>query len=214
MTVPALYAYTIPEVFSDAEAAPLLCAGAIGYRSLRLTGLRNGQILALYGFGASGHLVFKLARFLYPDSPVFVHARSEREQEFALSLGADWAGDTLESPPDQPHAVIEMTPAWEPVLAALETIRPGGRVVINVIRKEPGDSYRLSSLSYERHLWMEKEIKSVANITRGDVREFLGIAANMALKAEVQLYQLENANQALLDIRERRIRGAKVLQIL
>jgi propanol-preferring alcohol dehydrogenase len=213
MTAPAAFTYAIPDVFTDVEAAPLLCAGAIGYRSLRLANVNDGSILALTGFGASAHLVLRLARFLYPRSSLFVFARRDEEREFARTLGADWAGDTGDSPPEACDAVIDTTPAWFPVLSALDRLRPGGRLVINAIRKEHRDRRLMASIDYERHLWMEKEVKSVANITRADVSEFLGIASRMKLKPEVQCYSLEEANRALTDIRERSIRGAKVLKI-
>ena len=211
--VPERYAYPIPDEFSDAEAAPLLCAGAVGYRSLRLAGIKDGQILGLTGFGGSGHLVLQLAKYLYPDGQVFVFARSEHEQRFALELGADWTGDTSDVPPVPPHAIIDTTPAWKPVLAALECLRPGGRLVINAIRKEAGDRDVMASIRYEDHLWMEKEIKSVANVTHRDLEEFLPIAAAIPLHVEVQEYELEQANEALLDLRSEHVRGAKVLKI-
>jgi propanol-preferring alcohol dehydrogenase len=211
--VPERYAYPIPDVFSDAEAAPLLCAGGVGYRSLRLAAIGDGDILGLTGFGGSGHLVLQLARHLYPRGKVYVFARSAREREFALELGADWAGDTTATPPAAPHAIIDTTPAWKPVLAALECLRPGGRLVINAIRKEPRDRELLASLRYEDHLWMEKEIKSVANVTGRDLEEFLPIAAEIPLRVEIQEYALEEANLALADLRSGHVRGAKVLRI-
>jgi len=213
MIVPAAFVYNIPEQISDAEAAPLLCAGAIGYRSLRLTGLGNGQVLGLTGFGASGHLVLKLARHLYPNSTIYVFARSEEERAFALELGAVWAGDTMGTPPTKCHAIIDTTPVWKPVVKALEDLEPGGRLVINAIRKEEVDKEELLKLSYPEHLWLEKEIKSVANITRQDVREFLEMAARIPIKPEYQLYPLEEANKALLELKEGKIRGAKVLVV-
>ena len=211
MVAPAAFTYAIPDCFTDAEAAPLLCGGAIGYRSLMLANLKDGQILGLTGFGASGHQVLKLARYLYPASPVFVFARSEKDRDLARSLGADWAGDTTDEPPELCASIIDTTPAWLPVLCGLERLRPGGRLVINAIRKESRDRELLASLSYERHLWMEKEIKSVANITRADVSAFLDIAARMALKPEVRQYPLEEANRVLLDLRHGRATGAAVL---
>ena len=213
MTVPERYAYPIPDAYSDAEAAPLLCAGGVGYRSLRLAGISNGQVLGLTGFGGSGHLVLQLAKHLYPDSPVCVFARSGQERTFAAELGADWAGDTEAMPPSAPHAIIDTTPAWKPVLAALECLRPGGRLVINAIRKEAGDRDLMASIRYEDHLWLEKEIKSVANVSRRDVREFLSLAAEMGIKPEFQEFALEEANQALVELKSRKIRGAKVLRI-
>lgn len=213
MVVPQAYACPIPDVFTDEQAAPLLCAGAVGYRALRLTGLQNGEILGLTGFGGSAHLVLQLTRHLYPDSRVFVFARSAREQAFARELGADWSGDTEAPPPEAPHAIIDTTPAWKPVLAALACLRPGGRLVINAIRKEAGDRDLMAGISYDRHLWMEKEIKTVANVTRADLEAFLPIAAAIPIRAEIEVYELEQANQALRDLRAGNIRGAKVLQI-
>jgi propanol-preferring alcohol dehydrogenase len=213
MTVPEDYAYPIPDVFSDIEAAPLLCAGSVGFRALRLTGIRNGQVLGLTGFGGSGHLVLQLAKHLYPASPVFVFARSAEEREFALELGADWSGGTEASAPTQAHAIIDTTPAWKPVLAALEQLAPGGRLVINAIRKESSDRELMASIRYEDHLWQEKEIKTVANVTSRDIAEFLPIAASVPLHVETQSYPLDAANEALQDLRSGRVRGAKVLEI-
>lgn len=211
IAVPEQFAYPIPDLFSDAEAAPLLCAGAIGYRSLRLTGLVNGQRLGLTGFGASGHLVLKLARHQYPQSPVYVFARSEKEQQFAMQLGARWAGDTSDIPPHKLHAVIDTTPAWKPVVKALAQLEPGGRLVINAIRKETRDQDYMLKLNYADHLWQEKEIKSVANVARQDVTGFLDLAAQIPIKPEVQTYPLERANEALVELKQGKIRGAKVL---
>jgi len=213
MTVPAAFTYPFPEVFSDSQAAPLLCAGAVGYRSLVLTELENGQPLGLTGFGASGHLVLQMVRHRYPDSAVYVFARSAGERKFALELGADWAGDTAERPPRLLHAIIDTTPVWKPVVAAVDFLEPGGRLVINAIRKENHDREELLRLDYTRHLWQEKELKSVANVTRRDVREFLELAAEIPLRPEYREYPLEDANKALLELKERRIRGAKVLVI-
>ncbi|MGQ9560401.1 MAG: zinc-dependent alcohol dehydrogenase family protein [Candidatus Oleimicrobiaceae bacterium] len=211
MTAPEHFVYPIPERFSDVEAAPLLCAGAIGYRSLSLTGLRDGQRLGLTGFGASGHLVLKMVQHRFPHTEVFVFARSEGERTFARELGAAWAGDTDDFPPALVHCLIDTTPVWRPVVAALERLAPGGRLVINAIRKEDSDKQTLSAMDYTRHLWQEKEIKSVANVTRKDVAEFLVLAAAIPIIPEVQEYRLEEANVALLELKERKIRGAKVL---
>ena len=213
VVVPERYACPIPEVFSDAEAAPLLCAGAVGFRSLRLANIVDGQVLGLTGFGGSGHLVLQLAKYLYPNGKVFVFARSATERAFALELGADWSGDTSDMPHEQPHAIIDTTPAWKPVLAALERLRPGGRLVINAIRKESADRYLMAEINYERHLWLEKEIKSVANVTQDDIETFLPIAGKIPLRVEVQSYSLADANRALRDLRAGHVRGAKVLKI-
>jgi propanol-preferring alcohol dehydrogenase len=211
--IPEDFACRIPELFSDSEAAPMLCAGAIGYRSLRLTGIQDGQNLGLTGFGASAHLVLKMARHKYPNSRVYVFARSEKEREFALELGAVWAGDTEESSPEKLHCIIDTTPVWKPVVEAMKNLESGGRLVINAIRKESVDKEYLLKLDYPSHLWLEKEIKSVANVARRDLSEFLDLAAHIPIKPEFQEYELEEANTALLELKERKIRGAKVLRM-
>ena len=213
MKVPQDFAYPIPDVFSDSEAAPLLCAGAIGYRSLKLTGLKDGQSLGLTGFGASAHIVLKLVKYQYPNSQLFVFSRSEPERQFALELGAKWAGAIEATAPQDLDVIIDTTPAWKPDVEALRNLSPGGRLVINAIRKEAGDKDYLLKLDYPLHLWMEKEIKSVANITRKDVEEFLEIAGKIPIKPEYQEYSLQEANQALLELKTRKIRGAKVLKL-
>jgi propanol-preferring alcohol dehydrogenase len=213
MTVPEGFAYRIPDGFSDAEAAPLLCAGAVGYRSLRLTGLKDGQNIGLTGFGASGHLVLKMVRHGYPNANVFVFARSAKQKSFARELGAVWAGDTAEVSPEKLNCIIDTTPAWRPIVEALKNLAPGGRLVINAIRKEEVDKDYLLRIDYPIHLWMEKEIKSVANVSRRDLSEFLALAAEMRIKPEIQEFALEEANQALVELKTRRIRGAKVLKM-
>jgi propanol-preferring alcohol dehydrogenase len=213
MTVSEDFAYPIPGVFSDVEAAPLLCAGAIGYRSLKLTGLRDGQNLGLTGFGASAHLVLKMVAHRYPRAQVFVFARSAKERAFARELGAVWAGDTEEEAPEKLDSIIDTTPAWKPVVEALKNLAPGGRLVINAIRKEEVDKEYLLRCDYPTHLWLEKEVKSVANVARSDVREFLELAAEIPIQPEVQEFTLEEANRALVELKTRKIRGAKVLRI-
>ncbi len=213
MTVPQQYAYPIPSAFSDAEAAPLLCAGGVGYRSLRLAGIVDGERLGLTGFGGSAHLVLQLARHLYPSSEVFVFARDEASRAFARQLGASWSGDTGDRAPAPLAAIIDTTPAWRPVVEALANLRPGGRLVINAIRKEEADKSALQDLSYHDHLWLEKEVKSVANVTRRDLEEFLPLAAAASIRPHVQTFALEDAVAALCELRRGRIRGAKVLQI-
>jgi len=213
MTVPEDYAYAIPEVFSDAQAAPLLCAGGVGYRSLKLTELKDGQRLGLTGFGGSAHLVLQLARHVFPRSQLYVFARDAAVREFALQLGAHWAGDTADRAPEPLHAIIDTTPAWKPIVEALANLCPGGRLVINAIRKEDRDKDYLLKLSYHQHLWLEKEIKSVANVTHQDIAEFLALAAEIPIQPEVQTYRLEDANQALLELKRGKVRGAKVLML-
>ncbi len=213
MVVPAAFAHPIPDALSDSEAAPLLCAGAVGYRALKLSRLQDGQTLGLMGFGGSNHLVLKMVAHKYPRTRIFVFSRNPAEREFALSLGAAWAGPIEAVPPEEMNTIIDTTPVWGPDLEALKRLKPGGRLVINAIRKEATDREVLLSLDYASQVWMEKEIKSVANVTRQDVREFLGLAAEAGLKPEYQEYELQEANRALLELKQGKIRGAKVLRI-
>lgn len=212
-TVSENFAFKIHNLFSDLEAAPLLCAGAIGYRSLRLTGIKNGENLGLIGFGASAHLVVQMMKHKYPNSRIFVFTRTEGERRFAKELGAFWSGRIEDESPEKLHCAIDTTPAWRPVVEALKNLERGGKLVINAIRKERVDKDFLLKLDYPRHLWLEKEIKSVANVARRDVSEFLHLAAEIPMRPEVQEYRLEEANKALLELKERKIRGAKVLRI-
>jgi alcohol dehydrogenase, propanol-preferring len=213
MTVPEDYAYPIPDTFADAEAAPLLCAGAVGFRALKLTGLKDGELLGLTGFGGSAHLVLQVARFLFPRSEIFVFARDPATRDFARELGAAWAGDTAERAPAPLSAIIDTTPAWKPVVEALANLRPGGRLVINAIRKEDRDKDELLRLSYHEHFWMEREIKTVANVTQHDLREFLPLAARIPIRPKVTTYPLEDANRALVELKRGGVQGAKVLVI-
>ncbi|KUK13832.1 MAG: zinc-dependent alcohol dehydrogenase family protein [Synergistetes bacterium] len=207
------FAFHIPQGLSYEEIAPLFCAGAIGYRSLKLTNLEDGENLGLIGFGASNHLVLKIAKVLYPKSKVYVFSRTPRERELAIKLGASWAGDIGEEPPEKLNAAIDTTPVWSPPIRTLKHIKPSGRLVINAIRKEDVDKKALLEMDYPRDLWLEREIKSVANITRKDIEEFLSMVERATLKPEIEVYSFEEANKALRDIKERKIRGAKVLKI-
>jgi propanol-preferring alcohol dehydrogenase len=213
MSVRADFVHPIPDSISNSEAAPLLCAGAVGYRALKLTNLQDGQSLGLMGFGGSNHIVLKAAKHKYPNSEIFVFSRNPQEREFALSLGATWAGAIDEIPPKALDAIIDTTPVWGPISAGLKRLKPGGRLIINAIRKEELDKEVLLKLDYPSQLWMEKEIKSVANVTRADVREFLQLAAEAKIKPEFQEYNLEDANEALLEMKQGRIRGSKVLRV-
>jgi alcohol dehydrogenase, propanol-preferring len=212
-TVSEDFAYPIPEVITDSEAAPLLCAGAIGYRSLRLTEIEDGDTLGLLGFGASAHLVLKMVRHQYPRSKVFVFSRNPAEREFAKELGAFWTGNFGEEPPGKLRRAIDTTPVWKPIVDCLKNLERGGTLVINAIRKESVDQKVWLDIDYARDLWLEKEIKSVANVARLDIAEFLTLAAEIPIKPEHQEYGLEEANQALLELKQGKIRGAKVLRI-
>jgi propanol-preferring alcohol dehydrogenase len=209
------FAYPIPDRFTDSQAAPLLCAGAIGYRALKLTTLQDGQALGLFGFGASAHIVIQMAKYKYPNGRVFVFTRPGQKEHQALAkkLGADWTGATGDAPPQKLNCAIDFTPAWSPIVAALKALENGGRLVINAIRKEEKDKNSLLELDYSGHLWCEKEIKSVANITRQDAREFLPLAARIPIIPEVQEFKLEEANQALILLEQGKIQGAAVLKI-
>jgi propanol-preferring alcohol dehydrogenase len=209
------FAYLIPERFSDTQAAPLLCAGVIGYRALRLTNLQDGQILGLFGFGASAHIVIQIVKYKFPNSKVFVFTRPGQieHQNLAQKLGADWVGATGETPPAKLNCAIDFTPAWKPIVEALRVLERGGRVVINAIRKEELDKDSLLELDYSTHIWQEKEIKSVANVTKRDAQEFLPLAAEIPIIPEVQEFKLEEANRTLFLLKQGKIQGAAVLKI-
>jgi propanol-preferring alcohol dehydrogenase len=213
MTARADYVHPIPGGLSDAEAAPLLCAGAVGYRALMLAGIEDGATLGLYGFGASNHLVLKTAQKMYPRSRIFVFSRNRQERTQALDLGAAWSGAIQDEPPDRMAAAIDATPAWLPMIEAMKRLIPGGRLVVNAIRKEDADKGELLKLDFSSSLWLEKEVKSVANVTRRDVRDCLQLAAESGIRPEYEEYALRDANQALLEIKHGKIRGAKVLRV-
>jgi len=201
------FAYPIPEQFSDAEAAPLLCAGAIGYRNLRLSGIKRGQTLGLFGFGASAHIVTQVAK--HWGCEVFVFTRGEAHQEMARKLGAGWAGGPEEDPPKRLQCAIDFTPVGETVPRALKALDKGGRLVLAVIRKRN----LVPPLDYTQHLWDEKEIKSVANITRKDAQDFLHLAAEIPIIPEVREFKLEEVNRVLLLLKQGGIQGAAVLRM-
>jgi len=201
------FAYPIPERFSDAEAAPLLCAGAIGYRDLKLSKIKKNQILGLFGFGASAHIVIQVAR--HWGCEVFVFTRGEEHQQLAKRLGASWAGGPEEEPPKKLNCAIDFTPVGETVPIALRVLEKGGRLVLAVIRKRNS----IPPLDYARLLWDEKEIKSVANITRKDAQEFLPLASQIPIIPEVQEFKLEEANKVLILLKQGKIQGAGVLRM-
>jgi len=214
MVIGADYAYRLPDRFTDlTSAAPLMCSCVVGYRSLKLAGLQDGQTLGLYGFGAAHHLVIQAARYLYPKSKIFVLSRNPVERELALKLGADWAGEIDARTPQKLDGAIDSTPAWQPIVRAMENLQPGGRLVINVIRKEEKDKEQLLQMDYPAHLWLEKEVKSVANVTRQDAVDFLALAGKAPINPEVQVFPLAEANRALDELRAGRIRGSKVLSM-
>ncbi len=188
-----------------------MCAGVIGYRALRLSGMQDGRVLGLYGFGASAHIVIQVGRYQYPRCKVFVFTRSHRKEhrDLANELGADWIGAPGDTPPQKLDCAIDFTPVGEPVRDALGNLQKGGRLVVNAIRKVT----LIPELDYAEHLWHEKELKSVANVTRRDAQEFLPLAAQIPIMPETREFRLEEANEALILLKEGRVRGAAVLRI-
>ncbi len=209
MVVPEDFAYSIPEGFSASHAAPLMCAGIIGYRALRLSGVKPGDILGLYGFGASAHIAIQLAKHWGCSVFVFSRKGAEDHQMLAKRFGADWVGNTMDTPPDRLDCAIDFTPVGEPVRQALKNLQKGGRVVVNAIRKiDP-----IPELAYATHVWHEKELKSVANVTRQDALEFLPLAAEIGIVPEIHEFELEEANHVLALLKQGKIQGAGVLRI-
>jgi propanol-preferring alcohol dehydrogenase len=201
------FAYFIPDRFTDAQATPLLCAGAIGLRDLKLSGIKPGQSLGLFGFGASAHIVLQIAK--HWGCEVYIFSRSQEHRNLATDLGATWTGTASDDPPRKLDSVIDFTPVGEMVPHALRVLEKGGRLVIAVIRKrEP-----IPPLDYTRLLWDEKEVKSVANVTRRDVRDFLSLAAQIPVVTETQEFGLVEANEALVQLKQGKIQGAAVLKL-
>ena len=205
MLVDERFCYSIPDAFDDVHAAPLLCAGVIGYRSLRLSGAHKGDRLALYGFGASAHIVLQMARHI--GCEVYVMTRTPAHRELALSLGAVWAGTADATPPAPADAAIIFAPAGALVLDALRNLRKGGTLALAGITMS-----QIPAIDYSL-LYQERVVRSVANSTRDDVRECLQLAAQVPVKTEVEAFPLEQANEALAALKNSRIRGAGVLNI-
>lgn len=204
-TVPADFAVPIPDTFSDVEAAPLLCAGIVGYRSLRLSDLEKGERLGIFGFGASGHICLQIAR--YWGCEVYVFTRSTEHQRHALDLGAVWAGDgKLEAPKKLDRAII-FAPSGDLVPLALAKLRKGGTLCINAIHMSD-----LPSMPYDL-LWHERTIRTVANATRRDAEEFMPLAAEAGIKTTTQVFDLAEANRALQMMKASQINGAGVLRL-
>lgn len=203
IAVRAPFALRVPEMFGDADAAPLLCGGIIGYRSLSISRIRPGGRLGLYGYGASALLAHQVAR--HWGCRVFVATRSTAERERARALGAVWAGGADEMPPERLDAAITFAPAGAVVRAALRALDRGGTVAINAIHLD-----RVPELPYDE-LWWERSIASVANFTRADARAFLALAEAIPIRTAVELHPLEEANEALGRLRRGEVRGAAVL---
>jgi propanol-preferring alcohol dehydrogenase len=209
MVVSEDFTYSLAERFSDAEAAPLLCAGVIGYRTLRLAEITDGQNIGLFGFGACAHIVIQIIKYKFPNSKVFVFTKNAEHARLAESLGAVWTGRSGDHPPVKLGKVMDFTPAGQCVRDALEVLDKGGRLVINAIRKETA----VPELDYTKHLWLEKEIKSVANVTRKDAEEFLPLAAQIPIIPTIEEFPLAQANEALLRLKLSKLRAAAVLRV-
>jgi len=199
------FAYAIPNQFSDENAAPLLCAGIVGYRSYRLSGARFGSRLGLYGFGASAHLVLQLAR--YEGCEVYVFTRAQAHRDLATQLGAVWVGDGKDRPPELLDSAIIFAPAGSLVPYALRALRKGGTLALAGITMSP-----IPQMDYSL-IYQERVLRSVANSTRDDCREFLSLAADAGLKTEIEIFPLEQANLALQALKKSEFRAAGVLQV-
>lgn len=205
MVARADYAYPMPKEFTDTEAAPLLCAGIIGYRSLRLAGVRPGSRVGLFGFGASAHLAIQIAR--HWDCAVYVFTRTPAHRQLAERLGAAWVGTSGDQPPQLLDSAVVFAPSGRVVIDALRTLRRGGTVAINAIHLD-----RIPEFDYASLYW-ERSLRSVSNSTRRDAREFLELAARILLRVETESFPLQAANQALLALKGAEISGAAVLEI-
>lgn len=205
IVAPEAFAYPIPEGLQDEHAAPLLCAGIIGYRCLRMAGVERGAKLAFYGFGAAAHVAIQVAN--YWGVEVYAATRDEKHQKFALELGAKWAGGTLDAPPSQLDAAIVFAPAGEIVPAALKALRKGGRLILGGIHMSD-----IPSFAYDL-LYQERMIRSVANNTRRDGEEFLKLAAEIPIRTQIQMFPLREANRALNSLKNDGISGAAVLRV-
>lgn len=207
MVIGEHFAYPLPDVFTDAQAAPLLCAGVIGYRTLRLCDVTDGQVIGLYGFGACAHILIQVIKHKFPNSPVFVFSKTEAHAELARQLGADWTGRSGDTPPAKLNRAMDFTPVGICVKDALAALERGGRLVINAIRKETP----IPEMDYAEFLWLEKEVKSVANVTKADAEEFLPLAAEIPIKSTVEEFPLEAANDVLIKIKHSQLKAAAVL---
>jgi propanol-preferring alcohol dehydrogenase len=203
--VPAAFAYPIPPGFPDLQAAPLLCAGVIGYRSLRLSEIQPGERLGLYGFGASAHVTIQVAR--HWGCEVFVFTRSEEHKQHARELGAAWVGEAQDDPPALLDSAITFAPAGWIVLEALRVLRKGGTVAINAIHLSP-----IPEMKYGL-IYGERTLRSVANMARQDAEELLQLAAQIPIHTDVEVYPLAEANRVLQRLKDRQVRGAAVLEV-
>ncbi len=200
------FAYPVPDAFSDLDAAPLLCAGVVGYRALRLSNVAPGERLGMYGYGASAHVIHQVARHMGCEVCVFTRAESHRE--LARKLGATWVGGAKDQPPGMLDSAIMFAPAGPLVLDALRVLRKGGTLALAGIHMTP-----IPEIDYDSLLYHERIIRSVANSTRQDVRDFLRVAAEVPVRTEVETFRLEDANRALQAMKHSKIPAAGVLKV-
>lgn len=206
MVIPEKFAYSIPEIFSDEEAAPLLCAGIIGFRALRLSEIKPGERLGLYGFGASAHVSIQVA--VHWGCEVYAFSRSEKHRELARRLGAIWAGTSEDMPPVKMDSSINFTPAGPTVLDGLRNLDKGGTLALAGIHMSP-----IPEMDYTKYIYDERTLRSVANATRQDGEELLKIAAEIPIRTTTQAFPLEEANEVLKLLKDSKIDGAAVLQL-
>jgi len=200
------FVFPLPEALDDLKAAPLLCAGIIGFRSLRVAGVEPGERVGLFGFGASAHLAIEVLKAW--GCEVYVSTRGASHRKLAESLGAKWVGSEADGPPVELDRAVTFAPSGDVVVAALASLRKGGVVAINAIHLD-----RVPEFDYDRLLWGERQIRSVANMTRADARDFLKIAAEIRLQPKVTTFALDEANEALMAIKNDKINGAAVIVV-
>jgi propanol-preferring alcohol dehydrogenase len=200
------FVYHLPDALSDLDAAPLLCAGIIGFRSLRVAGVEPGDRVGLFGFGSSAHLAIAVLHSW--NCEVYVSTRGASHRDLAASLGAKWVGNETDRPPVPLDRAVTFAPSGDVVIAALSSLRKGGVVAINAIHLD-----RIPQFDYDSLLWGERQIRSVANMTRADARDFLELAAKIGLKPKVTVFPLDQANEALLAVKKDQIDGAAVITL-
>jgi propanol-preferring alcohol dehydrogenase len=203
------FAYPIPDTFSDTQAAPLLCAGLIGYRAVKLLEPQDSWKIGLFGFGASAHIVIQILKYKFPDSKVLVFTRSKEHQEHAISLGADWVGNIEDKSSEKLDGAIDFTPSGKIVPVIMQKLDRGGKLIINAIRK----TETIDGLEYAEHLWYEKSIQSVANVTRSNANEFLPLAAQIPIRPTVEEFAFDKANDALILSKQSKLKAAVCLRI-
>ena len=198
------FVFPLPNELDDLHAAPLLCAGIIGFRSLRVAGVENGERVGLFGFGASAHLAIAVLRAW--NCEVYVSTRGKSHRELAASLGAIWVGSETEKPPESLDRAVTFAPSGDVVVAALASLRKGGVVAINAIHLD-----RIPQFDYDKLLWGERQIRSVTNMTRADARDFLALAAKIGMQPKVTVFSLDQANEALIAVKNDAVDGAAVI---